>query len=126
MLTDASGKVEASHIYHSKQVLARATILLRLATGSVSALLKESDIDFGEELEFWWNSAGVRRRLWGVVAAPESFTDLWVNVEEALADVTDWLQSMPADGSHSGFWTAHPQAGWTLSTVERAFLWGFT
>ncbi|MYE84917.1 MAG: hypothetical protein F4X31_01550 [Gammaproteobacteria bacterium] len=124
LLVDASGDVEADHVDHSKQVLARATLLLRLATGSVAELLKESDSDFDQELQFWWKGEAVRRRLWSMSGRPEAFPDLWDDVESALEDAQMWLSSPPAETSHWSFWTQTQQAGWLLSTVERAFLWG--
>lgn len=124
LLVDASGDVEAGYVDHSKQVLARATLLLRLATGSVSELLKESGSDFEQELEFWWNGEAVRRRMWSAAEGPASFTDLWGDVEVALEDAEEWLESPQTESTHWGFWQEKGQAGWMLSTVERAFLWG--
>ena len=123
LLLDANGTVGPDHLEHSKQVLARATLLLRLATGTVSDLLRTSGLDFEEELEFWWNGDSVRRRLWSEGVAPESFADLWIDVETALEDAGEWLKS-GKEISHWGFWNDSGRAGWTLSTVERAFLWG--
>ena len=124
LLSDASGKVVPNHVDHSKQVLARATLLLRLATGSMSDLLKKSSSDFESELEFWWNEEAVRRRLWSQGVAPDSFADLWEDVKIALDDADVWLESSGKESSHWGFWTEKGSAGWMLSTVERAFLWG--
>ena len=124
LLVDASGNVKGDHVDHSKQVLARATLLLRLATGSVAELLKESGSDFERELEFWWNGEAVRRRLWSAVGTPGSFPDLWGDVELALEDAEEWLKSPGTETTHWGFWNEKGEAGWTLSTVERAFLWG--
>lgn len=124
LLLDASGDVDPDHVDHSKQVLARATLLLRLATGSVSQMLKESGADFGGDLEFWWSREAVRRRLWSVGEELGSFSELWGDVESALEDAEAWLESPETETSHWGFWREQGQAGWMLSTVERAFLWG--
>ena len=124
LLVDANGRVEANHADHSKQVLARATLLLRLATGSVSELLKDSGYDFERELKFWWSGNAVRRRLWSAAAGSGPFTDLWDEVGTALEDAEEWLESPGIEASHWGFWTERGNAGWMLSTVERVFLWG--
>ena len=67
LLTDSNGNVGPDHRDHSKQVLARATLLLRLATGTVSDLLKRSGMDFegGIEVLVEWrlrSSATMERR----------------------------------------------------------------
>ncbi|WP_446830481.1 hypothetical protein [Candidatus Foliamicus sp.] len=126
LLVDANGRVQADHKSHSRQVLARATLLLRLATGSVSDLLKASGSDFERELKFWWNGDAVRRRLWSLGAAPESFLELWSDVETALRVAEEWRRSPDKEASHWGFWTATGETGWMLSSSERAFLWGMT
>ncbi len=123
-LMDASGNAEPEHVDHSKQVLARATLLLRLATGSVADLLQTSGSHFEKELQFWWKEEAVRRRLWSKNMMPETFLDLWDDIEDALGDAEEWLQSSDTEISHWGFWKNREGSGWVLSTVERVFFWG--
>ena len=103
---------------HSKQVLARATLLLRVATGSSADLLKEAGSTVKEALEFWWSSVAVRRRLWSDDDTPSSFTDLWQDIEEALSLSEQWPQD------YYTLWSDHAQEAATLVTTERVFLWG--
>ena len=64
-LLAAAGRTDrAGHIDHSRQVLARATLLLRVATGSLANLLDDSNAVFRSDLVFWWSGPSVRRRLW--------------------------------------------------------------
>ena len=124
LLIDASGKRPADHVDHSKEVLARATLLLRVATGSVSDLLRQSNSDFATELQFWWNGPAVRRRLWSEGMVPASFVDLWDDIGDALEDAGAWSASEDQEISHWGFWRERATAAWTLSTAEPVFLWG--
>lgn len=123
LLLDAAGTVGPDHVDHSKQVLARATLLLRLATGAVGGLLKDSGTDFAKELRFWWNAQGVRRRLWGGSGVP-GFADLWEDVSESLDEAGEWVSDVGEDLSHWRFWQEKANAGWHLTTTERVFLWG--
>ena len=125
VLVDANGNLSANEIGHSKQVLARAVLLLRLATGSVSQLLNESNICFHDQLRFWWNEDSVRGRLWSKDAPPNAFSDLWSDVEDGLQSVGQWLNSPSKEASHWGLWHGVEGRGaWMLATTERAFLWG--
>ena len=118
ILQYADGRKDSSHPEHSKQVLARATLLLRVATGSSADLLDAAGLDFRRDLEFWWSSAPVRRRLWPEDDEPASFIDLWQDVDDAIGAVGQWPQD------YYTLWSNHAREAATLATTERAFLWG--
>lgn len=118
IIQDANAQDDSYHLEHSKQVLARATLLLRVATGSSADLLNEVGPTARENLEFWWSSAAVRRRLWPEAGAPSSFIDLWQDVDDALDSVDQWPQD------YYTLWSNHAREAATLATTERAFLWG--
>ncbi len=103
---------------HSKEVLARATLLLRVATGSTADLLKEAGPTVKEDLEFWWTGSAVRRRLWPITLTPVSFCDLWQDIEEVIDSMDHWPQD------HHTLWSSYARELATLTSVERAFLWG--
>lgn len=124
IVKDAAGEEEASHMYHSKQVLARATLLLRVATGSVADILTEVGPDVRSKMGFWLDGASVRRRLWDEVSPPASFQDLWSDVEDAAETVREWVNSGGRSGCYHGFWSAYAREASVLSTAERVFLWG--
>ena len=124
LLTAADLSDQPTHIDHSRQVLARATLLLRVATGSLLELLDASNITFRKDLEFWWSSPSVRRRLWPASANPSAFADLWQDVHDALQLTQNWLQSSPSPDCRYSFWSAEPASAAILSTPERIFLWG--
>ena len=115
-----------THIDHSKQVLARAALLLRVATGSLTTLLEESNTVFRNDLVFWWTKPAVRRRLWPTGAAPTAFSDLWGDAEEAMQALSEWTQQAPDPECRKSFWTQHSNDASTLATPERIFLWGIS
>lgn len=123
LLDDAGGRSKPTHLNHSKEVLARAALLLRVATGSVADLLRGVTVAGGSELEFWWSSRAVRRRLWPEGSPPNAFADLWLDVRDAADAVTDWTQG---NGSlcHHGLWSDHGNEASALATTERVALWG--
>ena len=123
VIDNASGKVGALHVDHSKQVLARAILLLRIATGSSAELLLEAGLDGRKALEFWKHDASVRRRLWPDTSTAFSSVDLWADIESARDSIEDWLQS-GGPLCHHALWTKKATEASLLSTAERAFLWG--
>ena len=118
IIQDANAQDYSDHLDHSKQVLARATLLLRVATGSSADLLREAGLTVKEDLTFWWSSVAVRRRLWPEANEPSSFIDLW----EDVADALDTVDQQPQD--HYTLWSNYAREAVTLATTERAFLWG--
>lgn len=119
----AEGAVKATAPEHSKQVLARATLLLRVATGSAANLFTGHLSTNGSELEFWWSSDSVRRRLWQPAQPPQTFADLWTDVEDSIADLLSWRQGA-ATRTHLDLWRDKPQEAASLETTERVALWG--
>ena len=109
---------------HSKQVLARATLLLRVATGSLSNLLSGSNLELHSDLEFWWTSESTRRCMWPDNRQPESFIDLWMDVDEAIDITKQWIDSNDQPKCYYSFWTQKSQSAMVLTTAERIFLWG--
>ena len=124
VLIDVNGNSEPNHLDHSKQVLARAALLLRIATGCSTDLLEETGSDFQEDLEFWQLTPLVRRRLWAESEPIPEPTDLWLDVEEASNSIARWFEQDNFSDCHYALWTERPSAASTLSTAERAFLWG--
>lgn len=124
IVTDAEGTDEPSHSHHSKQVLARAALLLRVATGSAGDILAEAGSDVRTKLNFWLHSASVRRRLWDKASPPMSFQDLWSDVEDAAEAVRKWMNDGGQSRCHYDFWAANAAQASVLSTAERVFLWG--
>ena len=124
LMLAAAGKLPHSHIQHSQQVLARATLLLRVSTGCLTDALRRSGLSIYKDLEFWWSNDAVRRRIWSPLSPPDSFVDLWGDIDEALEDLRIWQQRSPIQDSYADFWKTNAVAATVLPTLERAFLWG--
>ena len=120
-LADSQDSPESMN--HSMQVLSRATLLLRVATAMVERLLHDSGTTNRSLLEFWWASDAVRRRLWPATQPPNAFSDLWIDIEDALESVQNWTQESSTDNCHYSFWKDQAQSVSILTTPERVFLW---
>lgn len=122
LLKDAAGNAGSNHPDHSRQVLARAFLLLRLSTGSAQELLKNVQAEY---LEFWWSSDAVCRRLWDTQNShPSTFTDLWADVEEAIDELQNRTNRTDSISSHYVLWRENAVSAALLSTTERIALWG--
>ena len=121
---DANGRADAHDLNHSKQVLARATLLLRLATGCSASLLSEAEPGMQSDLSFWRTSSSVRRHLWASSAPPASSIDLWSDVANASSDLDGWLRKYGSSACHHGLWAQQAVSASILTSAERVFLWG--
>lgn len=121
---EASGDVTAEHPGHHVQVMARAMLLLRVATGACCLLLAAAS--FGRhELEFWWRSFGEERGLWGPGDEPDDFVDLWADIEAASAELGDWDVANAGSSVAQVNWRRECARGISvLGQCERIALWG--
>ena len=71
-------------------ILARATLLLRLANGACALRLRNSRTT-REDIRFWWKRVGEDFGLWTDEADADPFSDLWAGVDESLSDTQDNL-----------------------------------
>ena len=124
ILSDARGTLSVDDVNHSKQLLARAAMLLRVATGCAKELLDGVEDEPREILRFWWSQPAVSRRLWRTQDPPSSFSDLWKDVSDSLEGVEGWLSGSTTDPCAHDFWNKHATDASVLSTTERICLWG--
>ena len=111
-----------SHPRHHLKVIARAALLLRLATGASANLLAHGKAS-SDVLRFWWEALGRDSGLWRSAGPPDDLTDLWVDVEEALTVNREWVAE--TSDSSVGSWIASRAAALqTLGSCERIGLWG--
>lgn len=78
------------HNYHL-QMLSRATLLLRIATGATSVLLEETRTPKGD-IKFWRDYVGENHGLWEP-GAVDPIADMWAEVEEALRNIEEHAES---------------------------------
>ena len=73
MISDANVTDPDSSIHHSGQVLARATLLLRIASGGANELLKNAcdRKELRNNLGFWLDSASVLRKIYRAPKEPK-------------------------------------------------------
>jgi hypothetical protein len=79
------------------QIIARASLLLGLATAATSTHLREAGYT-ANDLKFWWERQAVERGLWetGNLMDPH---DLWADVNEAIEDNDEWWKCAPSPNS---------------------------
>lgn len=69
-------------------IISRAILMLRVATGSTSYLLKSANVT-KEELKFYINRIGIDGGLWDMEEMPVDFCDLWTDIANLMVDFED-------------------------------------
>ncbi len=82
LATDANGLPDALAI------IARSILMLRLASGATSNLIKTSDVS-RQELDFFFNTIGIDGGFWSPGEAPIDFCDLWADINDLLIEFED-------------------------------------
>ncbi len=102
------------------QILGRAFLLLRIATGSVKLLLKDAKIEFSD-ISFWSEKILEEYGLIGDQNELDSYSDMWVDVEEGA------IQQISDDDINTDFFTIKQKLSYPfllLSETQRPLLWG--
>lgn len=105
------------------QMLGRATILLRLATGVVRETLDNANIGI-DSLGFWWQNVGILHGFWETPPSAIDRSDLWLDIDDGLVEVSRWMQK--AQSSHHSLLMDCAQAILKSTSVERLALIGLT
>jgi hypothetical protein len=108
---------------HHIQVIARAALLLRIATGIAGRLLAEAGFT-KDQLIFWLEPYAVDHGVLENGGAVSDFLDLWADTEAALRDVSDWESSVTPSYSYGDLVRNIPSQIHRLGESERVFLWG--
>lgn len=121
---EASGTLQVTDPRHHLQVISRAALLLRVATGACNRLVRDTGSD-REELAFWWRPLGESMGLWEPTFEPQLMTDLWADVEQALDDMSVWQAANGAkQPSFASWWRDRAYSISVLGSCERIALWG--
>ena len=83
---------EKSNPPKTNGVLARATLLLRIASGVCAQRLSNAGIS-KTDLRFWWSRFGVDFGLWPEGVELDTFSELWADVNDAIVNTEDALGS---------------------------------
>lgn len=92
LIVEASKKGKPSDSDYHIQMLCRATLLLRLATGAGLIMIEESKIT-KDDLKFWWENLGENYGLWEP-GQNDPISDMWDEVESALASMSSGSASI--------------------------------
>jgi len=118
----ASGDSDTGSASQHMEMLARALMLLRMATGACRQVRLNAGLD-KENLRFWWHQLGVELAMWNESGEPDQIQDLWMDVKEAITELDTWLagRDMPQIRELR---VAHPSALGVVDETERVALWG--
>ncbi len=87
LIVEANKKGKTSDSDYHIQMMGRATLLLRLATGAGMKLIRDTHITKGD-LKFWWQTLGENYGLWEP-GQEDPISDMWTEVEAALEGMCD-------------------------------------
>lgn len=107
--------------YHI-QVLSRAALLLRVATGATAGLLDQAGLALGD-YRFWCVRLAESHGLCAPGDMPEDPADLWADVNDALTAFDDSLDSGAGQSFFSLLGGTAPEIE-VLTGCERVGLWG--
>lgn len=112
---------------HHMEVIGRAALLLRVATGACSSLIQDSRLS-SRDLEFWWGPLGEERGIWELAARPQDtneLADLWSDCQGAINDLIAWKSTTPTNSL--SYYRLHKDKGLSvdaLTSCELMALWG--
>lgn len=104
------------------QILSRAVLLLRLATGAAVELIGDSGWT-SHVLDFWWRPLGFLRGFWLPTSVPSDPADLWADVDTSLQDIGAWLEGLSSIPSSRDWILQHGSGLWDIGGCERIALW---
>ena len=90
-----AARVAATQRSTSTPILARALLMLRLASATTESLLAAAQLS-KSDLEFWWAPLGDDLGFWENADDIDQLADLWVDVREALDEAELYLTEATA------------------------------
>ncbi len=106
------------------QIISRAALLLRIATGATAQLFKHQNLD-KMSLDFWWKPLGEERGFWEPGNEPSNFSDLWADLEVVLNEEKSWREQVGSALSFNSWHNNNSDCIQKLGGCERIALWGF-
>lgn len=124
VIVEAGSRDSINSERHHIQVMSRALLMLRMASGVVKQLLENAGVG-KDDIEFWWKPFGTGIGLWPSNNEPEDFIELWVDVQGALEGLDEWIEETNDNSdSYHDFGMTNSLNLHILSGCERAGLWG--
>jgi len=124
LLTRAEGISPIAASTHHLEVLARATLLLRIATGTCLQMLRNTGVT-GADLNFWWGAIAHDHGLWEQGDQPVPLSNLWLDIAGAMEDLESWEQNAAVTGMSVAEWRRDCASALSiLSSCELLGLWG--
>ena len=107
VLAESESREDHSHKNYHLQVISRASLLLRVATGAVREVYHSADLNL-DSVRFWWQKAGTTLGLWHSPPPTIDTSELWQDVAAALDEIVTY--ELNADTSRRSIVTtyAHP------------------
>ena len=81
---------QADPDYHL-QIIGRAMLLLRIATGAIRETFDRANLSL-DVLRFWWQSAGSMEGFWDDAPQIVDRSVLWTDIFQGLEDLYEWTQ----------------------------------
>ena len=108
-------------------VIARATLMLRISTGSVSHILNSGGMT-KQDLDFLWDKYGLENGFWTVGDLPTDFISLWEDIKDDIEEVTSWAHTKRPDLNLHAVYndTSLPFSLNFFKQFHRAGLWGIS
>jgi hypothetical protein len=103
-------------------VIARAFLMLRLASAAVNDLLLNAAVS-STSISFWLNTLGADIGLWDNGAAPAQMVDLWSDIQPAIDSISQWCDLNLAPIYTLNARRDLPYDLWQFKHFERAGLW---
>jgi hypothetical protein len=104
----------------ARPTLARALLLLRIASAAGADLLDQAGIS-SSDIRFWWSRKIADLGLWEPVDDLSNLTQLWGDVSDAIADVETFRTATPAPSAREACYALGKQV--PLCQFQRCGLW---
>lgn len=94
IMQQAAGALKPGQKGHDLQVICRASLLLRIASGSCSDLLRAAGHVDLDKLNFWLLPLSQRLGFFKGEEFPGDRADLWADVEPSIGAIERWLENV--------------------------------
>ena len=123
LLTKAEALGLPDELTRHERVIARAALLLRVASGFATQLLNMAPLSVSN-VAFWTSGIGEKSAFWSPGTPYADFIDLWQDVSDAKSDEEAWMASQPAGNISMYAWRSQrSEILRPLCECDRVGLW---